>query len=72
MSILNKSAMSVPTSKIALEIELIYFISVTLQRGLHVLINFKYFVTEDLTGNSNEASKRPATSFKTPGVDGNY
>jgi hypothetical protein len=68
MSKLNKSAKSIPASEIALEIELIYFISVTLLRGRHVLINLKYFVTEDLTGNSNEASKRSTTSFKKPGV----
>jgi hypothetical protein len=68
MSVLNKSAMSIPPSKIVLEIELVYFISVTLQRWRHVLINFQYFVTEDLTGNGNEASKRSTTSFKKPGV----
>jgi hypothetical protein len=63
MSVMNKPAMSISLSTFLLEIELIYFISVTLQGGRLALINFQYFVTEDLTGSTNEAPERSTNSF---------
>jgi hypothetical protein len=67
MSVLHKSAIWILSSKTVLKNKLIYFISVTLQRGCHVHIIFQYFVTQGLTGNTRSFPQCFTFSLKKPG-----